>query len=205
MTASSLGFLALEQGRADEFSAALIDWQRTAGDFLLYGNALLDAGRPAEALVAIEADAGWQDQPPWWNWIAMTCWQADLAVRLADRLPAETIAGLTDRLAPHAGTIAVWGAMGSPGLVDRHLGGLLAAAGRRDEAIEVLERALADSVEHGLRPSEAAVSVSLARLIDDPARRAALVGRAAELGRGARPAPGEPRGVGHRLTSARPR
>jgi tetratricopeptide (TPR) repeat protein len=74
------------------------------------------------------------------NWLSLQAECAETAVLLADRGHAAT---LYTRLAPYAGRPATAGrGVTNYGAVDRHLGGLAALLGRREDAIRHLENAI---------------------------------------------------------------
>ena len=81
------------------------------------------------------------------NWLSAQAECADAAVELGDPTHA---AVLYERLAPYAGRPATAGrAVTSYGAVDRHLGGLAALLGRRDDAERHLRAAIARNHELG--------------------------------------------------------
>jgi tetratricopeptide (TPR) repeat protein len=74
------------------------------------------------------------------NWLSFQTECAEATVLTADATYAPT---LYERLAPYAGRPATAGrAVVSYGAIDRHLGGLAAVLGRRDDAIHHLENAI---------------------------------------------------------------
>ena len=74
------------------------------------------------------------------NWMSLQAECAETAVLLGDPTHANT---LYERLAPYAGRPATAGrAITNYGAIDRHLGGLAAVLGRREDAIRHLESAI---------------------------------------------------------------
>jgi tetratricopeptide (TPR) repeat protein len=83
------------------------------------------------------------------NWLSSQAEAAEAVVLLGDASHAQV---LYDRLAPYAGRPATAGrAAYSLGAVDRHLGGLAAVLGRRDDATEHLRAAIDRDAELGCR------------------------------------------------------
>jgi tetratricopeptide (TPR) repeat protein len=88
-----------------------------------------------------ELDAVMADGPPFdTNWLSAQAECAEACVELGDATHA---AVLYERLSPYAGRPATAGrAVASYGAVDRHLGGLAALLGRRDDAVRHLRDAI---------------------------------------------------------------
>ena len=81
------------------------------------------------------------------NWLSAQAEAAEAIVLLSDPTHAQV---LYDRLAPYAGRPATAGrAVISYGAIDRHLGGLAAVIGRRDEALRHLRVAIGRDAELG--------------------------------------------------------
>ena len=110
--------------------------------------------------------------PRWWNWEALTCFQAELAAELGD---LDAAARLVDDLTPVAHHLAVYGSIAALGPVTRYLGRLEAALGRWADAEAHLKDCLDVSAAQGLHPSWAAAAVSLAEVLVDTGRAAAAV------------------------------
>jgi tetratricopeptide (TPR) repeat protein len=88
-----------------------------------------------------ELDAVMADGPPFdTNWLSAHAECAEACIELGDATHA---AVLYERLSPYAGRPATAGrAVASYGAVDRHLGGLAALLGRRDDAVRHLRDAI---------------------------------------------------------------
>ena len=107
---------------------------------------LAGLGRPDEARSLLD---GWMRRELAFdaNWISSQAEAAEAVVLLDDPTHAQV---LYDRLAPYAGRPATAGrAAVSYGAIDRHLGGLAAVLGRRDEAIRHLRTAIDRDAELG--------------------------------------------------------
>ena len=161
---TSLFLLRVEQGRAGELLPAVSDPAHHARPetMLLTVAATLQAG-DLDGARRLARQAGVLDPAPrWWNWEALTCFQAHLAAELGAVDAAER---LVEELAPVAGHVAVYGGIAALGPVTRHLGRLEATLGRWDEAERHLRSCLEVSRTQGLRPSWADAAVSLAEVL----------------------------------------
>ncbi len=161
---TSLFMLRVEQGRAGELLPAVSDTAHHARPetMLLTVAATLQAG-DLDGARRLARGAGVLDPAPrWWNWEALTCFQAHLAAELGAVDAAER---LVDELAPVAGHVAVYGGITALGPVTRHLGRLEAALGRWGDAETHLRSCLEVSETQGLRPSWADAAVSLAEVL----------------------------------------
>jgi hypothetical protein len=140
------------------------------GTVLITALALLEAGQPAAAAEAMAAADGFAPHPLQWDAVALGCWQALVAAGLAATggIDPAVPAAIADRLLPHAGRIAVQGAVGVLGPVGVFLGMAEAAAGRTDDAERHLREAVATASRLGLRPSLARGHLALAELLTTP-------------------------------------
>jgi len=179
---TSLFLLRVEQGRADELLPAVTDAARHARPetMLLTVAATLQAG-DLPAARRLTRQAGVLDPAPrWWNWEAVTCFQAHLAAELDVLDEAER---LVEELAPVAGHVAVYGGITALGPVTRHLGRLEATLGRWADAEGHLRSCLEVSGTQGLRPSWADAAVSLAEVLIATGRPEEATGLLAEAER----------------------
>jgi len=103
--------------------------------------AQLEAGEPERAAETLAAVVDEEFSGP--LWLSATAWLAEAAARLES---TAACAALHDRLEPHAGRFVQAGFTGCWGSVDRLLGMLAAALGRREEATRRLDAALAQHV-----------------------------------------------------------
>ena len=139
------------------------------------------AGRGREAEARRHLDDWMRCEPPFdANWLSAQAEAAEAVVLLGDPTHAQL---LYDRLAPYAGRPATAGrAVGSYGAVDRHLGGLAAVLGRRDEARAHLRAAIARDAELGCAVWRLHAQRGLCRLAPDDALVAEATAAARALG-----------------------
>jgi tetratricopeptide (TPR) repeat protein len=164
----------IHQGCAAERLAGIPPVPPVRGTVLITALALLEAGQPAAAAEAMAAADGFAPYPLQWDAVALGCWQALVAAGLAATggIDPAVPAAIADRLLPHAGRLAVQGAVGALGPVGVFLGLAEAAAGRTDDAERHLREAVATASRLGLRPSLARGHLALAELLvgrGDPA------------------------------------
>jgi DNA-binding SARP family transcriptional activator/tetratricopeptide (TPR) repeat protein len=157
------GYVRREQGRFAEFAATLLD-----RDWLIFADSPLEAvchiqaGDRAAATAMMARTDGYAPAKPWWDWLARTCVQAEVAAEMG---AAEVAGELADRLAPFAERIVLYGSLANLGPVARYLGRVEALAGRVEAAERHLRQAVAIAAKHGLRPSLADASLHLAELL----------------------------------------
>ncbi len=136
-----------EQGRLPELLPDLRRLSAEGSQVLAWSAVLplafLDAGQSDHAAEALAA-AGNEFAGP--LWLPATAWFAEAAARLGD---TTTCTDLFARLEPHAGRLVQAGFGGCWGAVDRFLGLLSAAVGRRDEALRHFDAALAQHMAIG--------------------------------------------------------
>jgi DNA-binding SARP family transcriptional activator/tetratricopeptide (TPR) repeat protein len=114
------------------------------------------------------------------NWLSAQAEAAEAVVLLGDPTHAQV---LYDRLAPYAGRPATAGrAVSSYGVVDRHLGGLAAVLGRRDDAIRHLRTAIDRDAELGCAVWRLHGQRRLHRLAPDDALAAEATATARAIG-----------------------
>ena len=151
------------------------------GDTLLTTLTLLQAGRPVEAAAVMAERDAFARMPMQWDWLSLTCWQAQIASDLAVFPEVRLEEGLLDRLAddllPFAEQLAIQGGIGALGPVGVYLGRVEAAAGRRESAEAHLRESIEVAERHGFRPPLAKARLALAELL---AARGARAEAAAE-------------------------
>jgi len=153
----------MTQGRLPEFVAALGEPARglVADPFIAAMTRLQAGDRDGAAAVMRELN-GYAELPPWWDFLARTCLQAEIAAELADPVPA---AALRERLAPFASHLATYGTLGILGPVAGPLGRIEWLLGQTGEAERHLRQAVALAGRHQLVPALARTSHHLGRLL----------------------------------------
>lgn len=156
--------IAIERGGIGDYLPVLEGpgWEHPRGEESLVAHAHLDAGDVAAARRTMAERDGFGEFPRWWNWLAVTCYQAELAHLLDD--PAAGAAA-ADRLRPYSGRLTSYGGIGLLGPVDRYLGQAEAVAGRLADAEQHLRRAVEISSRHGFRGSLATAELALAEVL----------------------------------------
>ena len=176
-----------EQGRIGELEQPAREMIRRSPGIVAWNAALatllLESGREAEARAEFEAVAAndFTDIPGDGDWLIAITLLADLSAGLGDAPRAEI---LYDLLVPYRDVNVVIG-LGAVclGSAARFLGRLAGAMGRRDEAVEHFERALAGNEALGAPVYLAHTQLEFAELLgaaNPQAQR--LIARAAEVG-----------------------
>jgi DNA-binding SARP family transcriptional activator len=139
---------------------------------------LLAAGRTEEAKAELDvlAQDGFASIPPDGDWKVVMALASEVAAGLGD---AERAQRLYELLLPYAGSHVVVG-LGAIclGAVNRYLGFLALAVGRRDAAIEHLRLAVAENARLGAVPELAHAQVDLAEALGDGSEAAELIATA---------------------------